>query len=99
MSRAYQAITTGTWRKFLPSLMLVIFVALALVRTMPGGYGRGAIAIPIAVLVPGALTLMVLVGRRRIDSVAFSVLAALLGVLWSAFASLMLYVAHVLITA
>ena len=65
----------------------------------PEDGGCTAVALPIAILVPGALTLGAWLGRRRIDWVASSFLSALLGVLWSAFASLILFVAHVLITA
>jgi hypothetical protein len=87
------------WQRAWPSLLTVIFAALALVRDMPPGWGRAVVALPIAILVPGALTLGALLGRRRIDAIAFSLLTALLGVLWSAFASLILFVVHVLITA
>jgi hypothetical protein len=87
------------WRRTWPCWLVVIFAALALVREMPGGWGRAVVALPIAILVPGALTQGAWRGRRRIDWVAFSFLSALLGVLWTAFASLILFVAHVLITA
>jgi hypothetical protein len=87
------------WQRAWPCWLVVVFAALSLVREMPGGWGRAVVALPIAILVPGALTQGAWRGRRRIDWVAFSFLAALLGVLWTAFASLILFVAHVLITA
>jgi hypothetical protein len=87
------------WQRTWPCWLVVIFAALALVREMPGGWGRAVVALPIAILVPGALTLGAWRGRRRIDWVASGFLSALLGVLWFAFASLILFVAHVLITA
>jgi hypothetical protein len=89
----------GLWLRTWPCWLVVIFAALSLVRYMPGGWGRAVVALPIAILVPGALTLGAWRGRRRIDWVASGFLSALLGVLWSAFASLILFVAHVLITA
>ena len=89
----------GLWQRTWPCWLVVIFAALALVQDMPAGWGRAVIALPIAILVPGTLTLGALLGGRRIDVVAFSFLSALLGVLWSAFAMLILFLAHVLITA
>ena len=89
----------AVWQRTWPCLLSVFFALLALVRDMPPGWGRAVIALPTAVLVPGALTLGALMGRRRVDPIAFSFLSALLGVLWLAFASLILFVAHVLITA
>ena len=76
----------------------MIFVALALVHFMPGGYGRAVVAVPIALSVPGVSTLCLLLGRRRVDAAAFTILSALLSVVWLCFASLILYVLHVLIT-
>lgn len=87
------------WQRTWPCWLVVIFAALALVLKLPGGWGRAVVALPIAILVPGALTLGASRGRRRIDWVAASFLSALLGVLWTAFASLILFVVHVLITA
>lgn len=86
------------WRRAWPICFLVIFMALVLVRFMPGGYGRAIVALPIALFVPGALTLGFLLGRRRLDVVAFGVLAVLLSVLLFCFASLILYALHVSIT-
>jgi hypothetical protein len=86
------------WQRTWPCWLVVIFAALALVLELPGGWGRAVVALPIAILVPGALTLGAWRGKRRIDWVASSFLSALLGVLWTAFASLILFVLHVLIT-
>jgi hypothetical protein len=90
--------TRALWRAGWPSFALVIFESLAVVRVLPGGYDRTVVAAPIALSVPGALTLGALLGRRRIDGLAFSCYAVLLSILWSAFASIILYVLHVLIT-
>jgi hypothetical protein len=58
------------------------------------------VAAPILLIVPGSLTLQAALGRRwRPQGVNFTCGAALLSVLWSAFASLALYILHVLITA
>jgi hypothetical protein len=65
---------------------------------MPGGYARAAVAVPILLTVPGALTLGALAARDRLPGIAFSCLSALLSVLWTVFASLALYILHVLIT-
>lgn len=99
MTTSGQRKLRGLWQRTWPCLLAVIFALLALVRDMPPGWGRAVIALPTAILVPGALTLGALMGRRRIDGIAFGFLSALLGVLWLAFASLILFVAHVLITA
>jgi hypothetical protein len=67
---------------------------------LPGGYARATVAAPILLMVPGSLTLGVVFNRRRRpQGLVFVCYAALLSTLWSAFASLALYVAGELITA
>jgi len=79
---------------------LVVFAGLAALYLLPGGYTRAAVAAPILLMVPGSLTLGALFSpRRRPQGAAFVSYAALLSVVWSGFASLVLYVGHVLITA
>jgi hypothetical protein len=77
----------------------VVFAALGLVRLLPDGYARAAAAAPIFLIVPGALTLGAVLDRRwRPQGVTFSCFAVLLSVLWSVFASLILYALHIRIT-
>jgi hypothetical protein len=79
---------------------LVVFASLAAVRLLPAGYIRAVLAAPILLMVPGSLTLgAVFSQRRRPQGVAFLCFAALLGTVWSVFASLALYARDVLITA
>lgn len=69
-------------------------------RLLPEGYGRAAVVAPILFLVPGSVTLgAVWDVRRRPQGATFVCFAALLGVIWSVFASLALYVFGVLISA
>ncbi len=89
----------AAWDAAWPSCLLVIFAGLALVHFLSPGYARSIVAIPVLLSVPGALTLGVLLTRSQVDRIFFSCIAALLSVLWLAFASLALYVLHVLITA
>lgn len=93
--------TRSWWLTAWPCWALIVFAGLALVRLLPGGFVRTAATAPILLIVPGALTLGAVLGggRRRSEGVNFTCFAALLSVLWSAFASLALYVLHVLITA
>jgi hypothetical protein len=77
-----------------------VFASLAAVRLIPEGYIRAAIAAPILFLVPGSLTLGAIFSQRsRPRGVVFCCYAALLGTVWSGFASLALYVNGVSITA
>jgi hypothetical protein len=88
------------WLSAWPFWTLLVFVSLAAVRLLPGGYIRAAVAAPILLIIPGSLTLgAVFSQRRRPVGVAFVCYAALLSAIWSAFASLALYVGGVLITA
>jgi hypothetical protein len=83
-----------------PVWALLLFTSLAIVRFLPGSYTRAAVAAPILLMVPGSLTLGALFSQRhRPHGLVFAGYAALLSVVWSAFASLALYVAGVLITA
>ena len=85
-----------TW----PLCTLLAFASLAAVRLLPESYTHAAIAAPILVTVPGSLTLgAVFHQRHRPQGLVFACYAALLSVVWSAFASLILYAGGVLITA
>ena len=88
------------WLSAWPLWALVLFVSLAGVRLLPVDYVRAVLAAPVLLLVPGSLMLGATFSqRRRPQGVVFACYAALLSVAWSAFASLALYVLHVLITA
>jgi hypothetical protein len=88
------------WLSAWPFWALLAFASLAAVRLLPGGYPRAVVAVPILLLVPGALTLCAVFSKRdRPQGMVFVCLAALLSVIWSAFVSLALYVLKVLITA
>jgi hypothetical protein len=83
-----------------PVWALLLFTSLAIVRFLPGSYTRAAVAAPILLMVPGSLTLGAIFRQRhRPHGWVFAGYAALLSVVWSAFASLALYVLGVLITA
>jgi hypothetical protein len=88
------------WQRFWPCWALLAFASLAAVNLLPGGYVRAVLSVPILLMVPGALTLGALFGPRyRLPDAVFGGFAALLGIAWSVFASLALYVLGVLITA
>ena len=88
------------WLSAWPLWTLLVFASLAAARLLPEGYARAAVAAPILLMVPGSLTLgAVFSQRRRPQGVVFVCYAALLSAVWSAFASLALYVLGVLITA
>ncbi len=88
------------WLSAWPLWALVVFASLAVDRLLPEGYGRALVAAPVLLLVPGSLTLGAAFSqRRRPQGTMFVCYTALLSVVWSAFASLILYVLHVLITA
>jgi hypothetical protein len=94
--RMFKALWLSAW----PLCALFVFASLAATRLLPEGYPRAAVAAPILLLVPGALTLgAVFSQRRRPQGVAFLSYAALLSVVWAALASVALYVGGVLITA
>ncbi len=88
------------WLSAWPLWALAVFASLAIARWLPNGYGRAAVAAPILLVVPGSITLgAVFHPRRRPRGVTFACFAVLLSAVWSAFASLILYVRHVSITA
>jgi hypothetical protein len=88
------------WLSAWPLWVLVVFASLAVDRLLPEGYARAVVAAPVLLLVPGSLTLGAAFSqRRRPQGTMFVCYTALLSVAWSAFASLVLYVFHVLITA
>jgi hypothetical protein len=88
------------WLSAWPLWTLVAFASLALVRLLPAGYSRAAVAVPVSLLVPGSLILGALFGqRRRPQGTAFVCYAVLLSVICSVFASLALYARHFAITA
>jgi hypothetical protein len=87
------------WLSAWPIWSFVMFASLAAVHLLPGGYIRTVLAAPILLLVPGSLTLGAVLGARSPRGVVFVCYSALLGAVWSIFASLALYVDGVLITA
>jgi hypothetical protein len=86
------------WRTVWPCWLLLIFAGLAAARALPAGPERAAIAAPILLSVPGALTMGALLAGRWPRGTWSACLAALLSMIWAAFASLALYLLHVLIT-
>jgi hypothetical protein len=91
---------SSAWRTAWPSWLLAAFAAVAAIRLLPGGYARAALAAPILLLVPGAVTLGVLFGGdRRPRGATLACCAGLLSVLWAVFCSLALYALTVRITA
>jgi hypothetical protein len=95
------------WRAAWPCYLLAAFAALALDGGLPAGPARAVFAVPVLLLVPGALTLGAVMpsgpGRtapgRSFEPATFCCLAAVLSVLWLAFAALLLNVARVAIGA
>jgi hypothetical protein len=88
------------WLSAWPLWALVVFAGLPAVRLLPAGYSRAAVAAPVLFMMPGSLTLGAAFGpRHRPQGMAFVCLAALLGAIWTVFASLALYSRGVLITA
>jgi hypothetical protein len=87
------------WLSTWPIWSFVMFASLAAVRLLPGDFIRTVLAGPILLLVPGSLTLAAVLGSRSPRGVAFVCYSALLGAVWSIFASLALYADGVLITA
>lgn len=94
--RRYKPLWMSAW----PLWTLAVFASLAVVRLLPDGYIRAVVAAPILLMVPGSLTLGVVFGQHgRPRGAAFLCYAALLGTVWSVFASLALYARGVLITS
>ena len=89
----------SVWLSAWPLWSFVMFASLAAVHLLPGNYVRALLAAPVLLLVPGALTLGAVLGSRSPRGVVFVCYSALLGAVWSIFASLALYVDGVLITA
>jgi hypothetical protein len=88
------------WLSTWPLWTLLMFVSLAAVRSLPGGYTHAAVAAPILLMVPGSLTLGAVFNKRHCPrGLVFVCYAALVSAVWSAFASLALYADGVLITA
>lgn len=88
------------WLLAWPVWILLVFASLATARLLPAGYIRAAVAAPILLMVPGSLTLGAIFSqRRRPQGMVFVCYAAVLSAVWSAFASLTLYVLGVPITA
>lgn len=88
------------WMPAWPLWSLIAFACLAFARVLPGGYVRAALAVPILLAVPGSLTLAAVFSQlRRPKGVVFACYAGLLGVLWSVFTSLGLYLLHIFISA
>jgi hypothetical protein len=87
------------WMSAWPLWTLMAFACLAFLPVLPGGYVRAALAAPILLVVPGSLTLgAVFSQRRRPKGAVFACYAALLGVIWSVFTSLVLYARHLFIS-
>lgn len=87
------------WLAAWPLWTLIVFAGLAAVRLLPSGFVRTVVAVPILLLVPGSLTLGAAFSRTgRPRGLAFICYAALLGALWSALASLLLYALSIPIT-
>lgn len=89
----------SVWLSAWPLWSFAMFASLAAVHLLPGNYVRALLAAPVLLLVPGALTLGAVLGSRSPRGVVFVCYSALLGAVWSIFASLALYVDGVLITA
>jgi hypothetical protein len=94
--RRFKSLWLSAW----PFWTLLVFASLAATNLLSAGYIRAAIAAPILLMAPGSLTLGAIFSKpTRPQGVAFVCYAALLSAIWSTFASLALYVLHVLITA
>jgi hypothetical protein len=88
------------WLSTWPVWTFLVFASLAVVRLLPGGYARAALAAPILLMIPGSLMLGAISNRRwHPHGLVFVCYATLLSAVWSAFASLALYVDGRLITA
>lgn len=88
------------WMSAWPCWLVLVFAALAAVSLLPGGYARAAVAVPILLTVPGSVTLGGLFSpRQRPQGPAFVCSMLLLSLLWAVFASLILYLLKVAITA
>lgn len=98
-TRSFRGKVKSLWLSARAIWMLLAFASLALVRFLPAGYLRAAVAVPILLMVPGSLTLGAIFSERsRPRGAAFVCYALLLGLIWSFFASLALYVLGLRIT-
>jgi hypothetical protein len=88
-----------SWSAAWPCYLFLAFAALALAAVVPAGPPRAVVAVPVLLGVPGALTLGAVQARRSVDAVAFGGLAAVLSVVWLAFAAVLLDVVQIRITA
>jgi hypothetical protein len=99
-THGYVSRLTPLWVSAWPVWAVVLFAALVTTRDLPAGYARAVIALPILLLVPGALTVCALFGPKgRPRGTTFLGYAAMLSLVWLCFASLALYILHILITA
>ena len=88
------------WLSAWPALAVALFAALAATRGLPAGYPRAVLALPILLLVPGTLTVCAVFGHEgRPRGTVFMGYAVTLSLVWLGFASLALYILHILITA
>jgi hypothetical protein len=88
------------WMTLWPLWTLLAFSGLAAVRSLPVGYVRAALAVPILLLAPGSLTFGAAFSQHaRPRGLPYLCYAGLLGAIWSVFASLVLYALGYLITA
>lgn len=99
-ARGYLCGLRPLWLSAWPVWVVVLFAALAAMRGLPAGYARAVLALPTLLLVPGTLTVCAIFGHRgRPRGTIFIGYAVMLSVAWLGFASLALYVLHILITA
>jgi len=87
-----------SWPATWPCRLLLLFAALAPTALVPAGLARAVIAVPVLLLVPGALTIGATPARRSVDAIGFGGLAVVLSALWLAFAALLLNALQVRIT-
>lgn len=94
-------LTAGSlWLRVWPAWTDALFLLLALVRLLPGGYLRAVLALPIVLMVPGSLTLGAVFGRyRKPEAPVLVACAVLLGVIWLVVVPLAMYAIGVKITA
>lgn len=100
MTRNILRFLKSLWLSAWPLWMLLVFASLAAIRYLPGGYTRAVVAAPVVLIVPGSLTLgSIFAQSRRPQGTELVCYAVLLSAIWSGFASLVLYVCGILITA
>ena len=101
MSRSpHRSSSRSIWLVAWPTFALLALLAVAAAPSLPGGYLRAVVALPVWLTVPGFLTLgAVFHVQRRPRGVVLLSLALLLSAIWCVFVSLLLYAVGVLITA